>query len=122
MKLFRYSIVGGIAACFDIAFFYVFSNVLGFNYLIVGGLGFILATAINYVISIRVVFTSGAKLSKRRELTAVYLISGIGLLMHEIVLYVAVSEFAIPGLIAKIGAIGSVFFWNYFLRRWLVFG
>ena len=34
--LFRYLVAGGVAACFDLSFFYLFSSILDFDYLIVG--------------------------------------------------------------------------------------
>ena len=119
--LFRYVITGGIAAVFDLCFFLVFSTWLGFNYLIVGGLGFLIATAINYIISVRIVFQSGARFGKKQEITAVYVVSGIGFLLHEIILYLSVDEFGFAGIVGKIIAMSSVFFWNYFLRKWYVF-
>jgi putative flippase GtrA len=119
--LIRYFFVGGVAACFDLGFFYYFSSVLGFNYLFVGGVGFVFATAINYIISIRIVFTSGVRFSKKREIAAVFLISGTGLCIHEIVLYLAVTRFGLLGIFAKVIASGSVFFWNYYMRKWFVF-
>jgi putative flippase GtrA len=119
--IYRYLIAGGVAACFDIGFFYLFSSTLGYNYLVVGAVGFLLATAINYVISIRIVFTSGVRFSKRREIAAVYLVSGTALCIHETLLFIAVDKFAVEGIVAKIGAIGVAFFWNYFMRKWFVF-
>lgn len=119
--IFRYLIAGGAAAAFDLLFFLIFSTWLNFNYLLVGGLGFVIATAINYVISIKIVFRSGAQLEKRREIAAVYIVSGIGLLLHELILYLAVSSFNLVGIVGKVIATGSVFFWNYFIRKYYVF-
>ena len=38
--IFRYMIAGGTAAAFDLAFFLTFSTWLGYNYLVIGGVGF----------------------------------------------------------------------------------
>lgn len=119
--LFRYFIVGGIAAAFDLLFFLLFSTWLNLNYLLVAGVGFVIATAINYVISIRFVFESGAQLDKRQEIVAVYVVSGIGLILHEWILYTAVTSFDLAGITGKVIATGSVFFWNYLVRKYYVF-
>ena len=119
--LFKYFIVGGIAAAFDLLFFILFSTWLNLNYLLVAGVGFVIATAINYVLSIRIVFESGAQLDKRQEIIAVYLVSGIGLILHEWILYMAVSSFDLAGITGKVIATGSVFFWNYLVRKYYVF-
>ena len=44
---------------------FLFAKLLGYNYLVVGCAGFILATAVNYFLSIRFVFRSGARFSKK---------------------------------------------------------
>jgi putative flippase GtrA len=119
--IFRYFIAGGVAAACDLLFFFLFSTWLNLNYLLVGGVGFVIATAINYVISIQIVFQSGAQLDKGREIAAVYLVSGIGLILHEWILYMAVSSFDLAGITGKVVATGSVFFWNYFIRKYCVF-
>lgn len=122
MKTFaRYFLVGGTAAAVDLSFFVVFSTWLGFNYLIVGAVGFIIATLVNYVLSIRFVFQSGKRFSQSREIAYVYGISAIGLGLHTAILFVAVSQAGWPGLAGKILATGLVFIWNYSARRYYVF-
>ena len=119
--IFRYMIAGGTAAAFDLAFFLTFSTWLGYNYLVIGGVGFLIATAINYVISIRIVFESGVRLEKQQEIGAIYVVSGVGLLLHELILYWSVAAAGLEGFIGKIIATGSVFFWNFLLRKHYVF-
>jgi len=57
----KYFVVGGISACVDIGFFFVFAKLLGFNYLAVATVGFLIAVPVNYLLSVRFVFTSGAR-------------------------------------------------------------
>ena len=44
---------------------FLFAKLLGYNYLVVGCAGFVLATAVNYFLSIRFGFRSGARFSKK---------------------------------------------------------
>jgi putative flippase GtrA len=87
----RYFVVGGISACVDIGFFFVFAKLLGFNYLAVATIGFLIAVPVNYLLSVRFVFRSGARFKPLQELALVYLVSSIGLGMHLMVLYAAIE-------------------------------
>lgn len=119
--IFKYFFVGGTAAAVDITFFILFGYYLELNYLIVGAIGFIIATAVNYILSIKLVFQSNTRFNKKEEISAVYLVSGAGLVFHEIVLAVGVEKLALPLIMAKLVATGSVFFWNYLARKHFVF-
>jgi hypothetical protein len=83
MKIFRYAGVGAIAAIVDFLIFAVFAKVLNFNYLAVGAVGFIIATTINYFLSVRFVFESGVRFSFKKEILLVFLISFIGLGINQ---------------------------------------
>jgi putative flippase GtrA len=121
-QLVRYFFVGGIAAATDIGLFLVFAQLLGLPYLPVGAGSFLIATGVNYLLSIRYVFRSGSRFGKRQEILLVFLVSGIGLLVHQAVLFIAVEWLNIVLMLAKITATGTVFFWNFGARRYLIFG
>ena len=121
MQIVRYFFVGGVAAAVDLAMFALAIQLLGWHYLVAGACGFLLATGVNYVLSIRHVFTAGARFSRARELLAVYAVSAIGLAWHQLALWAGVEALALNVYIAKIGAIALVFFWNFFLRKYFVF-
>lgn len=67
MKVIRYFIVGGIAGVVDLGLYTIFAIYLGFHYLYVACFTFLAATTINYLLSIRHVFESGARFSKEKE-------------------------------------------------------
>lgn len=117
----RYFVVGGIAGLFDLLFFLLFNTIFGFHYLWVGISGFILATFINYWLSILWVFNSGARFSRRAEVFSIYAVSLVGLILHAIILATAIEKFLLPGPIAKILATCLVFIWNYTARHYYVF-
>ncbi len=119
--IFRYLLVGGVAAIVDLAFFTMFGYYLGFNYLLIGCIGFVIATFVNYQLSIRLVFQQNSRFSKGKELSAVYLVSAIGLLFHASILWLAVEMLMLPLLLSKISATASVFFWNYLTRKHFIF-
>ncbi len=121
MQIVRYFFVGGVAAVVDIAVFAALINLLDVHYLVAGVAGFLLATGVNYVLSVRHVFAAGARFSRRKELLAVYAVSAVGLLWHQAALYAGVEMLGMNVYAAKIGAIALVFFWNFFLRKHFVF-
>ena len=117
----KYFVVGGISACVDIGFFFVFAKLLGFNYLAVSTGGFLIAVPVNYLLSVRFVFTSGARFKPLHELALVYLVSSVGLGLHLVVLYVAVDVLGLELMLSKLIATGSVFAWNFTARNYFVF-
>ncbi len=117
----RYFIVGGTAAAFDFVFFTLFAYVLGYPYLVVGAVGAILATMVNYVLSVRFVFSSGVRFSRHAEIVAVYLVSGVGIGVHQLALFVLVEGLMVHLLVSKVLATCMTFAWNYTLRRFYVF-
>ena len=118
----RYFLVGGAAACVDVGLFALFARELGLPYQPVGAATFVLATLVNYVLSIRYVFHSGRKLGRRWEIAMVYVVSGVGLAVNAAILWAGVEVARLDLLAAKLLATGTVFFWNYLARRLLVFG
>ena len=120
-KLIRYFFVGGAAASVDLVFFIVFHNGLGFHYLVVGVVGFVLATLVNYVLSVRWVFQSGARFERNAEVFMVYVVSTIGLVIHASVLAALVELAGFVPLAGKLGALAAAFFWNFGARNYYVF-
>ena len=118
----RYFVVGGVAACVDVGLFMLFAKVLGLPYLRVAVGTFILATLVNYLLSVRFVFLSGRRFTKRWEIALVYAVSAIGLVLNAAILWLGVELGHLGLLPAKLAATGTVFFWNYLARRLFVFG
>jgi putative flippase GtrA len=121
-RLARYFAVGGAAAAVDISLFMLFAGWLGFPYLRVTVCTFLVATLVNYVLSVRFVFVSGERFTRGREIVLVYAVSALGLALHAAILWLAFERLGFPLLAAKLAATGTVFFWNYVARRLFVFG
>jgi putative flippase GtrA len=121
MRIVRYFFVGAAAAAVDIGLFTVFARLLGYNYLAVAGCTFVVATLVNYWLSVRHVFQSGARFERYPEVTLVFAVSAIGLAINQAVLFVAVDKLDLDLVLSKILATGIVFLWNYQLRANFVF-
>jgi putative flippase GtrA len=118
----RYFVVGGLSACVDIGLFLLFAKGLALPYLRVAAASFVIATLVNYFLTVRFVFRSGQRFGRRWEVAMVYLVSGVGLALNQAILFVCVEIFHLGLLLAKLTATGTVFFWNYLARRFFVFG
>ena len=113
----RYFVVGGICACVDIGLFMLFAKGLGLPYLRVAAGTFIIATLLNYVLSVRFVFVSGHRFTRRWEVALVFLVSAMGLAVNSGVLWFGVEVMGFGLLLSKLAATGVVFFWNYYSGR-----
>jgi putative flippase GtrA len=121
MRIVRYFFVGAVAAAVDIGLFTVFARLLGYDYFIVAGCTFIVATLVNYLLSVRHVFASGARFGRSLEVGLVFAVSAIGLAINQGVMFVAVERLGLDLVLSKILATGIVFLWNYQSRANFVF-
>jgi len=120
-QVFRYALVGGSIATVDLILFWFFVFQLDFPYLWVNAIGFCIGTAINYFMSARWVFTGGIRFKPKNEIILIFIISFLGLIMAQITLFLFINIIMLPILLAKILTIGSIFYWNYFSRKYFVF-
>jgi putative flippase GtrA len=121
MRLIKYLFVGGTAAVVDISLFTLFAGYFEWTWWLVSICTFALATYVNYYLSIRYVFESGARHTKNTEITAVYIVSLFGLAVNQLVLYAAINWMQWGLLVAKIFATAIVFLWNYLSRKHFIF-
>lgn len=120
-KIVKYLFVGGCAAIVDISIFFIFAKLLNFNYLLVSSASFIIATLVNYLLSIKFVFTTNTRFKTKTEVFLIYLISSLGLLMHLTILYVLIDHLSFEKMSSKFIATASVFIWNFSARNFFVF-
>ena len=120
-KFARYFIVGGIAAGVDFSIFGFFLYKLSLSWFWAAFFSFLIATSVNYFLSIRHVFVSGVRFRKSHEMLLVFFVSGVGLAINQLVLYLGIALFGVYPFVAKVGATGVVFLWNYASRTRFIF-
>ena len=132
VKLFMYLLVGGSAALFEWAMFYVLFQALRglsvFAYetqavLTATALAFALSTLYHYILCNRFVFDSGSRYKKGAEISLVFLVSAIGLGWNLLLmwLFTSPSLLGLPPMISKIMASAIVTVWNYVSRKKWIF-
>ena len=121
VKIILYLFVGGTAALVEWGLFYLFNAAVGINYLVATAGAYFLSTLYHYFLGNVLVFTSGARYGKAKELSLVFLVSGMGLLFNLILMYIFVGIFGLNGLVSKIAATCIVVVWNYLARKKWIF-
>ena len=121
MKIVKYFFIGGISATIDFGLFSFFVAYLGWSWVAVSVATFILATFINYFLSIIFVFQSGVRYRKNQEIVGVFIISSLALVINQITLYLSIEILEMNLIISKIFATGVLFFWNYYGRSKIIF-
>ena len=129
VKIILYLFVGGTAALVEWGLFYLF-----FYYLLVGlglsidtltmvatALAFGLSTLYHYFLGNILVFDSGSKYDKSKELRLVFLVSIMGLVFNLVLMYVFVGLLAWQPMLAKVITSCIVVVWNYLSRKKWIF-
>jgi putative flippase GtrA len=120
-EFFRYLLVGGLAFVCDTFTLFSLTQFLKVNYLVSAPLGFLVGTAVNYVLSRKWVFRRRTLNNTPAELTIFTLIGVVGLGLNELILWVFQSKLGIYYLYAK-GVSGvTVFMWNFGARKLALF-
>lgn len=122
LQLFRYIFVGGTAFVVDFFFLYFFSDICGIYYLFSAILSFIISVFVNYLMSTKWVFNQDNIDNKLLEFNLFILISTIGLIFTEILLYFFTDIVGLYYLISKIISAIIVLFWNFLARRVMFYG
>ena len=119
IQFFRYFFVGGSATVVDFIAYSIALYFFGTYYLIANVISFIFGLAWNHTLSILWVFES--KHNRLKEITMVTIISLLGLLWVTILLYIFVEYGGLNEIIAKAFTTIVVLFWNFGMRKFLVF-
>jgi len=121
IKIFRYLIIGTIAFIVDFSVLFTLVFFFNLHWFYSASFSFILATILNYYLSITYVFSSGIKFKKKEEFLLVFVMSIFGLIFNQVFIYI-LYKFALINLFySKLITTGVVFFWNYNSRRYIIF-
>ena len=116
----RYVLVGSTGAVADWLIFAFLLYVVESHYLLAGTISFVLATLINYILSLMWVF-EGGRHSRRKEVGLIYLASAVGLLINLAALYLLYEGLGLHVFAAKVLASLSAFVWNFSARYFWIF-
>ena len=129
IKIILYLFVGGTAALVEWGLFYLFLYYLlanlGFSLdtltLVATALAFGMSTLYHYFLGNVLVFDSGSKYNKGKELSLVFLVSIMGLAFNLMFMYVFVGLLNWQPMVAKVITSCIVVVWNYLSRKKWIF-
>ena len=87
------------------------------SYFLSSGISFSVSVLVNYILSMRFVFQGKQDMSKWQEIAIFTVLSVIGLVFNQIIMYLLVEFFAILYAIAKIFATMTVTIFNFISRK-----
>lgn len=117
----KYGFASAAALALDFVTLIFLYKVLGFNYLVAAGIGFLTGLGLVYALSVRYVFVGRRRLGARAEMMG-FLVTGLaGLALTEGLMHLFVDYACLPVAFAKIPTAGFVFLFNFVARRALLF-
>ena len=116
-KIIKFSIVGGIATIIDFAFLYIFKEFLNIDVIIANTLSFIISVTYNYIASVTWVFDVNKDKNKKIQFILFVLLSIIGLIINNTILFILTDKLNIYYLISKIIATIFVMTFNFITRK-----
>ncbi len=119
IQFFRYLFVGGSSTVLHLFIFTLCLEYANIHYLIANVIAFSISLIWNYTTSVLWVFER--KRSHHKEFGLVFIVSALGLLWNQILLYLFVEKFGFHPLPANILAIPIVLIWNFGARKKIVF-
>ena len=110
--------VGVLATLIDFLVLYIVYELASQHYLVGSAAGFIISTLFNYSMSMRYVFQSRFERHERwKEMSIFIVLSILGLLLTQGLLYLGVDIWGLSVLPAKVGVTGCVMIFNFISRK-----
>lgn len=122
-QIFKFGIVGIIAAIIDFGTLFILTTFLDTYYLLSAAIAYILSTVFNYIASMQYVFVSKFdKSEKNKEFLIFVILSIIGLAINELIMWFFVEEFSLHYILSKVIATIIVMVWNFITRKMFLEG
>ena len=117
----RYAAASACAFIIDITVFFVLVHYLSWWYVAAATASFLVGLLVGYVLSVTLVFKYRRLNDKRTELASFAGIGVVGLAINAAVISFGVKILGMHYLVAKCGAAGFTFVWNFAARRQFLF-
>lgn len=122
VELLRYLFVGGSAFVVDYGLLYLLVEFASVHYLAAAAIAFVAGLTVNYLLSIKWVFSSNANsFSRRAEFTIFAVIGVVGLGLNEAIIWTLTDKAGCYVMISKLVSTAVVFGWNFGARKFILF-
>lgn len=116
-QIIKFGIVGVLAFLIDYVLLFALVEYLGMYYLISSAISFTVSVVFNYICSMKFVFTRRDDISKKKEFIVFLILSIVGLLINQAMMWIMVDKLLIYYMISKIIVTGIVMIWNFISRK-----
>lgn len=129
-QILKFGVVGVVAFIVDFGIFSILSNVCHIHYLAANFFGFTVSVVVNYLLSMKYVFSRREDADKRTEFIVFVILSVLGLGLNELIIYMCVDVIyaawtavqawvgrGLAKLIGKVIATGIVMIYNFITRK-----
>lgn len=117
IQIFKFGIVGGIAFLIDYAILFCCKEFIGFNVLLSAAIAFTVSVIYNYIASVKWVFDVNRDKSAKNNFIIFIILSIVGLIITEIIMWIGSDIMGINYLITKIIATAIVMIFNFVTRK-----
>jgi putative flippase GtrA len=116
-----YGAVSACALCADLAILYVLVHYFSWWYLAAATASFSVGLLLGYALSVTLVFKYRRLKDQRLEFASFAAIGGVGVAINAAAMALGVKYLGLHYLVAKCGAAGFTFLWNFAARRQFLF-
>lgn len=116
-QIVKFGGVGGLCFVIDFAVLWLFHDIFSVDVLISTAIAFTVSVIVNYILSIRYVFTVSEKNSDTRNFILFVVFSVIGLVLTELLMHLGVNVLVWNYMLVKIGATAIVMVFNFITRK-----
>lgn len=121
LQFFRYIFVGGASFLTDWALLHIITE-SGVHYLVSGIISFIAGLCVNFALSKLLVFSKKSDAKQAAKEFAVFAVIAVfGLLITEGLMWLFTEKIGLYYMLSKIIAAGIVLFWNFFMKKILLY-
>jgi len=121
MQLLRCLVVGGAAFAVDFATLVLLAEWGCWDHLTAAAAGFLAGLIVNYYLSVTWVFHQRSLTNRQSEFLIFSAVGIAGLAMTELILFAGTNVSGLDYRISKVLAVVAVLFWNFGLRKLLLF-
>ena len=117
IQIFKFGIVGGIAFVIDYVSLIVCKEVFHLNTLLAAAIAFTISVIYNYIASVKWVFDVDKEKNEKTNFVIFIVLSIVGLIITEIIMWFGTDVMKISYLIIKIVATAIVMVFNFITRK-----
>lgn len=113
----KFGVVGGIAFIIDYICLIISKEIFELSVLLSAAIAFIISVIFNYILSIKWVFNVNKEIDQKKNFIIFIVLSIIGLILTEIIMWFGTDIIKISYLIVKIFATAIVMIFNFITRK-----